>query len=230
MLQDFFSDILVPDFLEKEFERDDWYILPGRLADILNEQVSESEISKEYQDVTIKGKVHIGKNVKIGERVVIEGPAYIGNNVEIASFSYIRPGAVVSDNAKIGNYSIVKNALVMGGAKTSDYSYCGDSILGARARMGAHSAILNRRFDQGIIDLSYKEEKISTKLDKFGAIIGEESRLGGNSVTGPGVMIGRNTFIMPGSFITGYIPPKKFVKAEMSLSIKDNKFDGHLSS
>lgn len=230
MLQDFFSDIAVPDFLKKEFEEKEWYLLPGKLYGILEKQVADTKLKERYPNVTFKGKVHIGKNVKIGERVVIRGPVYIGDNVEIASFAFIRPGSVISNDAKVGNYSIVKSALIMEGAKTSDYVYCGDSILGARARMGAHSSVLNRRFDQGNIDLSYKEEKLSTNLDKFGAIIGEESRLGGNSVTGPGVMIGRNTFIMPGLFITGYIPPRKFVKAEFSHIIRDNKFDGRLSS
>ena len=170
MLDDFFTKFAVPKFLLKEFKKDDWYMVIGNLREILNEQIKENEIQSMGKNLSINGKVYIGKNCTIGENVVIDGPAYIDDEVEIGPGVYIRPGSVIGKTCSIGHGGEVKNAIMMDGSKIANHCFLGDSIIGINARLGGHSETSNRRFDQGEIYFAYKEHKLVTGLDKLGLI------------------------------------------------------------
>lgn len=225
MKKDFFNSVKVPDFLLSEFEKEDWYLIIRRLKEILNTSLSETAIKYNSATLVTKGKVQIGHGCIIGDYTVIEGPAYIGNNVEIGPHVYIRPGSVISDNCVVGHASEVKNAVMMEGSKISNHVFLGDSIMGVKSRMGGHCESANRKFDQSEISLTYKDKVIITGLDKYGMILGEESRLGGSVMIAPGSMIGLGTHISMGLSISGYIPPNKFVKSKIELKVVDNIYD-----
>ncbi len=227
-LIEFFNSILAPDFIKEKFNTPFWYLLIGKFEEFLNEQIPQSQILSTSDTLKITGNVYIGNNCKISDYVVIQGPAYIGDNVEIGPHAYIRKGSIISNNCSIGHASQVKNALMMEGSKIANHSFLGDSILGVNARMGGHSETANRRFDQGQIELKFKDQKIPTQLDKYGAIIGEGSRIGGGVFTGPGTLIGKNTFVA--TSCSGYIPSGKFVKPGSEPDIDFNNFSGTLHS
>jgi len=227
MQDDLFNEIKTFPFLADYFARKDWYLLTKDLKKIIEENISEK--TTEIKDGKISGNVYIGKNVTIGAFVVIEGPVFIGDNVEIGAHVHIRPGSVIGNNCVVGYGAGTKNSLMMDGSKISNHAFIGDSILGAKARVGGHSETGNRRFDQGEIDWSFEGDKVSTGLDKLGAIIGEQSRIGGGVVTAPGTVIGKNTFIASGANVSGYIPANKFVKTKTELDIRDNNFQNELN-
>ena len=68
------------------------------------------------------------------------------------------------------------------------------------------------------------KKKISTNLRKFGAIIGDRSQLGCNSVTNPGTLIGKNCFIGPLVNVSSFIKEGCFVKKRDNLIIEENRF------
>lgn len=230
MIDTFFNDLNLPDFLSPYFNKEDFYSVIGEFIDLIQCNFTDSpEFSTFRAKASVEGKVMVGENVRIGQNVVIHGPVFIGNNVEIAPFSYIRPGAIICDNVVVGSFSVIKNSLMMSGSKTGDYAYLGDSILGQNARMGATASTLNRRFDQGLVSFAYEDKKLETQFDKLGAIIGDDSRVGGGTVIYPGTMIGRNSFISPNLSIKGFIPSNKYVK-QVDYAVKqlNNKFSGKL--
>lgn len=226
MWEDLFNDIQTFKFVIPYFQREDWYLIVRNLKEIILNNISSKTL--EITDGKIIGDVHIGENVTIGPFVVIEGPVYIGDNVEIGAHTHIRPGTIIGNNCVVGYTSGVKNTLMMDGSKISNHSFIGDSILGAKARIGAHTEVSNRRFDQKTISWNFSKGKVETKLDKLGAIIGEQSRLGGGTVTSPGTVIGKRTFIDSGVVVSGYIPSNKFVKNQKILDIRENSFQGEL--
>jgi NDP-sugar pyrophosphorylase family protein len=228
MIEDFFDNILVPEFLMGEFKKDDWYLVLTKLDKILDENIKKTEIKTSGKNLLTNGKVYIGENCTIGENVVIYGPVYIGDNVEIGPGAYIKSGSVICNSCSIGMASQVKNSIMMEGSKVANHVFLGDSIMGPRARIGGHSETANRRFDQGNIDFSYKDQNLFTGKDKLGCILGEDSRLGGGVFTAPGSMIGKGTFVLTMAQIAGYIPPHKFIKPVNSIKIEDNKFKGKL--
>jgi bifunctional UDP-N-acetylglucosamine pyrophosphorylase/glucosamine-1-phosphate N-acetyltransferase len=224
MLQDFFKDILVPDFLKQRFQQEDWYVLTKDLRDLVAAQIPETQLNSTEETLKTKGKVYIGPNCTIGEYVVIDGPVYIDADVEIGPHVYIRPGSVIAKGCSIGHAAEVKNSVMMEGSKVSNHVFLGDSIIGANARLGGHCETTNRRFDQQPIEFSYRDFKITTDQDKLGLIMGDGSRLGGGVFTAPGTMIGINCFISTMAFVSGYIPSGKFIKVEMETDMIDNRF------
>ena len=228
MKSDFFTEVLVPDFIKLIFENEDWYLYIKEFINILDKYIIENQIKSQNESLKVKGKVIICKDCKIDENVVIHGPVFIGKRVEISPGAFIRPGSIISDDCSIGHCAEIKNSLMMKGSKISNQTFLGDSIIGSRARMAGHSKVANRRFDQKPISFVYKDKKIETGMDKLGMILGEQSRLGGGVSIFPGSMIGKNTFISTGITTGGYIPINKFLKAKVDYEIRDNNFKGNL--
>lgn len=228
MITEFFNTIATPEFLIEEFKKDDWYLVIANLKEILDGYIKESELNSKGKNLSINGKVYIGKNCIIGENVVIDGPVYIADNVEIGPAAYIRAGSVISEKCSVGHAAEVKNTIMMAASKVANHVFLGDSIIGKDARLGGHCETANRKFDQSLIDFIYKDKKLHTGLDKLGLILGESSRLGGGVFTSPGTMIGKSTFVGTMASVAGYIPANMFVKNENSVKIVTNNFSGEL--
>lgn len=230
MFNNFFSKFTTVDFLQNEFEKDDWYNVVANLRDILTAEISENQIKSINPTLAHEGKVYIGKGCRISDYVVIHGPVYIGDNVEIGPHAYIRPGSVVGNNCVIGHAAEIKNSVMMDGAKIANHTLLADSIMGSRARLGGHSETMNRRYDQKEIAWNFGEQKLQTSMTKLGTIIGEDTRVGGGVFIAPGVTIGKNCFVSSGINLVQSIPPYSFVKTKQELDIRENRFREQLHS
>ena len=137
-------------------------------------------------------KVHVGKNTKIFEGAIIKGPCYIGdncvvgNNALVRDYTNLEDGSVVGAQAEVVRCVFQKNAHVHSG-------FFGDSILGENCRVGAGTVTGNIRLDRGVI----KE----TGLNSLGAIVGNNTHIGINVSLMPGVLIGSNCVVGPGSVV-----------------------------
>ena len=69
--------------------------------------------------------------------------------------------------------------------------------------LGAGVKLSNLRNDGGEVHVIVNGERIPSGLRKFGAIIGENSQLGCNAVTNPGVVLGSDCLVMPNATVTG---------------------------
>ena len=90
--------------------------------------------------------------------------------------------------------------------RDSHFNYVGDSILGKGVNLGAGTKLSNLRNDGGEVNLRFEGEKVGSGLRKFGAILGENSQLGCNSVTNPGTVLGPNSTVWPNTTVTGMHP------------------------
>lgn len=172
----------------------------------------------------LHGDVFVGKGSTVHSGVVIEGPVYIGQNVSVRPHANIRHGAYLSDNCVIGHGADVKNALALPGAKIQDGTFAGDSILGHGARVGSGAILANRKFNQTNIKISLDGETVTdTGRDFFGALLGDQSRLGANVITSPGTVIGTHTWVGSGAVLHGYHGPDQLitVKQELTITPKD---------
>ena len=185
----------------------------------LKKEIEEKDVKENngelLGDVNFIGNYFIGEGTKIYGGVTIEGPVYIGKNVEIKPGAYIRPGSIISDNCSIGFNSEVKAAVLQKGAKVASLAFVGDSLLGKSARIGSGVITANRRFDQAEIK--------DTKSAFFGLILGDNSRMGANSVSFPGTFVGPYTWVFPLTQIRGFIPELKKVSNKPELYMTENQ-------
>ena len=187
----------------------------NKINEFLEEMIVKNDVKSNNGTIgefcSITGNFFIGEGTKIHSNVTIEGPVLIGKNVTIQSGALIRPGSIIGDNAVVGHSCEVKHSIVQNKAKVQSFTFIGDSIIGKSTRVGSGTILANRRFDQKSIDIKIKGEKFSTGTEFFGAVVGDNSRIGANSTTIPGTAIGPYTWILPTVQVRGFVPAEKRV-------------------
>ncbi len=152
------------------------------------------------KNVVINGNVYLGKNVIIGDNTVINGPVYIGDNCRIGASNVLRGPIDFEENVATGSLAEIKNCLIQEGTHLHS-GYFGDSIIGRDCRFGAGFITANRRIDRQNIRSLVKGKKIDTSLTYFGLAVGDNSRFGIHSGAMPGVLIGSDCVIGPGTLV-----------------------------
>ena len=87
---------------------------------------------------------------------------------------------------------------MLDGARAGHFAYVGDSILGREVNLGAGTKLANLRMLPGAITIVSGEERLDTGRRKFGAILGDRTETGCNSVTSPGTLMGPRSVVYPG--------------------------------
>ena len=150
-----------------------------------------------------------GDGIIIDASAVVEagaslvGPCYIGPRAVVRSGAYVREHSWICADAVVGHATEVKHSILLPGAKAPHFNYVGDSILGKGVNLGAGTKLSNLRNDGGEVHLRVDGQRIPSGLRKFGAVLGEGCALGCNSVTNPGVVLGRDSVVGPNVTVTG---------------------------
>lgn len=166
--------------------------------------------------------ISIGKGTCIEPGAYIKGPCVIGENCSIRQGAYIRGDCIIGNGCVIGHDTEVKNTIFLNGANAAHFNYLGDSILGNRVNLGAGVKCANLRFDHHEIFIHYEGKKIETKQKKLGAIFGDDTQIGCNSVSNPGTITGKGVYCYPCVNFGGYIPEKAVIKPAHQVLIIPN--------
>lgn len=167
--------------------------------------------------------ITIEKGAIVEPGAYIKGPCYIGKGTTIRHGAYIRGNVIAGENCVIGHDSELKNCILLNGAHAAHFAYVGDSILGNKVNLGAGTKCANLKLQGDEVFIRYDGGIIKTGLRKFGAIIGDHSQTGCNTVTNPGTLIGKEVFCGPLLSISGFIPSQSYVKATQNLVIERKK-------
>ena len=167
---------------------------------------------EEYDEVSPEVWVH--KTAKVAPTALIQGPTVIGAGTEVRHCAFIRGSALVGEGCVVGNSTEIKNAVIFDSVQIPHYNYVGDSILGFRSHMGAGVVASNFRSDKGNVNVHDGNETIETGLRKLGAILGDGSDVGCNSVLCPGSVVGRDCIVYPLSRVRGYLPERSIFKGD----------------
>ena len=183
---------------------------------------ANAEISS---NVTIDKKVIIEDGVKVFENAVISGPCYIGKNSIIGTNCLVRQ-SMVSENCIIGFGSEIARSYI--GENTMIHaSYVGDSIIMGNCNLGAGTITGNWRFDKQPVKINVGDkssEKISTGMEKFGCIMGENCKTGINSSILPGKKLGPNSIVGPAVCLQDDLESGKIISIDKkSYVIKENE-------
>jgi UDP-N-acetylglucosamine diphosphorylase / glucose-1-phosphate thymidylyltransferase / UDP-N-acetylgalactosamine diphosphorylase / glucosamine-1-phosphate N-acetyltransferase / galactosamine-1-phosphate N-acetyltransferase len=173
-----------------------------------------------------EGNAWVGDHVFIGEGTVVEdgamikGPAIIGRNCQIRHNAYLRENVIVGDECVVGNSCELKNVLLFNNCQVPHFNYVGDSILGHNAHLGAGVVLSNVKVIRGNVSIEHEGRRIDTGLRKFGALVGDASEIGCNSVLNPGSILGRGSLIYPCTNWRGVLPPHSIAKNRASVEIQ----------
>ncbi len=116
--------------------------------------------------------------------------AQIGPGANVGPFTFLRPGTVLGEGAKVGAYVEVKNSHVGAGSKVPHLSYVGDAVIGTGSNIGAATVFVN--YDG---------------VAKHATVVGDEVRIGSDTMLVAPVTIGDGAYTAAGSVITEDVPP-----------------------
>lgn len=211
------SHTLAANYLENyEFP---WQALK-RIKDFI---ISSGENLDENEYKEIQPQIWIHKNAVAASSALISAPCIIGADTEIRHGAFIRGSVLIGRNCVIGNSTEIKNSILFDNVQVPHYNYVGDSILGYKAHMGAGSITSNVKSDKTLVNVRYGDKLIETGLKKFGAILGDNTEIGCNTVLNPGTIVGRKSNIYPLSCVRGVIPPDSIYKSGGVIIKKDNR-------
>ena len=190
-----------------------WEIL-ARL-DAFLKGLSERLEGSVHPTAVLSGPVYLAETASVGPHALIEGPAWIGPGAAVKHGAYLRGPIVLAPGAVVGPKSEVKRSLFLPGAKAAHLNYVGDSVLGAKANLGAGVKLANfKTFGDEI-----RVGETPTGVRKFGAALGDEVSIGCNAVTAPGTVVGPRTLVYSGAMLRGVIPGDTIVKVRSQLEL-----------
>ena len=148
-------------------------------------------------DFNIGNGCAIHKTANVEPGAVLKGPVYVGANCMVAHGAYLRGGVWLQGDAIIGPNCEVKTCFMFTGSKVAHLSFVGDSILGHGVNVEAGAMIANYRNEKAdkMITFQFEGSRVDTGVDKFGCLLGDNSRVGANAVVAPGAMFRPSTII-----------------------------------
>ncbi len=179
-----------------------WMLDPSRVY--LDADVVVEPGAKVHPDTYVEGASHIAAGAEVGPGVrlvdtsVASGArvqhavclsASIGPDASVGPFAYLRPGAVIAAGAKVGTYVEIKGSTVGEGSKVPHLSYIGDTTIGRNSNIGA-----------GTITVNYDG------YDKHRTEIGDNVRIGSDTMLVAPVRVGDDAFTGAGSVVTTDVP------------------------
>lgn len=167
--------------------------------------------------VLIGDRISIGPGTVVEPGVVIKSPCIIGRDAEIRQGAYLRGGVVIGDGCVVGHASELKNAVLLDGAAAPHFNYVGDSILGRRVNLGAGTILSNVKIIGHTVAVTVAGQKYDTGLRKFGAILGDDTQTGCNSVLNPGTLLGRRCRVYPCASVRGYHPDGTVIRLRQEI-------------
>ena len=194
-----------------------------KLRAYVESHISSTPHGYDPNRVSIGPKVFIGDGTVIEDGVMIKGPAIIGRNCEIRHNAYIREHVIVGDGSVIGNACELKHSLLFKGCTGPHFSYVGDSILGYKAHLGAGVKISNVKLMAGNVMIPDHGKTLDSGLRKFGALLGDHTDIGCNSVLNPGSIIGRGSVIYPCTNWRGVLPANSLAKNRAAIEVTSRR-------
>ena len=164
--------------------------------------MDHDEISGDvHPNAVIEGRLKLGKGSRILPGVFIEGNVVIGEGCKIGPNCYVRGSTSIGDNCHIGQSVEVESSISLGGTNVGHRSGVGDSILGAKANLGAGTIVSNFRHDGGKHISRVGKQLVDTGRRKFGTVIGDGVHTGIGTLIYPGRKIGPGLFTLPGDVV-----------------------------
>lgn len=147
----------------------------------------------------------IASSATIGEGTVLEGRVYIGEDCEIGAHNVLRGPLNLEKGVKTAAFLEIKHSIVQ--EETHFHSgYLGDSLVGKGCRFGAGFVSANRRLDRSTISSLIKDKKVDTGLTSWGTVVGDNTSFGIHTGTMPGVLVGSDCIVGPGTLVFENLP------------------------
>jgi bifunctional UDP-N-acetylglucosamine pyrophosphorylase/glucosamine-1-phosphate N-acetyltransferase len=169
----------------------------------------------------IEGSVHISEGVVVRPHTTIRGPTYIGPNTYIGNNVLVREYTALGANVLVGFGVEIKESLIYEETKIGRLCFVGDSIVGRNVDIGAGAQLVNRPVAGETITSVMQGERVTVPRVKYGAVIGDNAILSPNVSVYPGVKIGTNSIVLPGTILSKDVPADTEAKTTHKVAFRE---------
>ena len=159
-------------------------------------------------DFSIKDGIAIHKTAQVESGAVLKRPVVINENCVVGANTYFREGVYLDQSVKIGPGCEIKSSIICSGTAIAHFNYVGNSIIGRNVNFEAGSIAANH-YNERVskrISVLYHSEVIETGVEKFGSLIGDNSKIGANAVLSPGTILEKSTVVKRLELVEQYKP------------------------
>lgn len=176
-------------------------LAPWQLVAEAPEIVAELLKGLPEDEFEIRGDIAIHKTATVEAGAVLKGPLILNARCFVAAGAYLRGGCWVGEGCTFGPGAELKTSFVFPGTKLAHFNFVGDSVLGAGVNLEAGSIVCNYRNerDDKQVQVRIDGNLLATGSDKFGALIGDQSRIGANAVLAPGAVLEPGSIVRRGT-------------------------------
>jgi NDP-sugar pyrophosphorylase family protein len=215
-----------------------WHILEANahLITAMTQAIGDRAIpagSKIHEGAEIDGRVVLGENCTIGNRVVVRGDLWLGDGAQVLNGAIIDgpaiigPGTIVRDYCQIGGHSTLGARGIFGHGAEFDgvaldtvycYHYCEIwGVVGEAVDFGAATVCGNLRFDDGNTTWRIKGRAETPGHAANAAYFGDFCRTGVNAIIMPGRRIGVYSVVGAGVVVYEDVPDRQMVTLKQEL-------------
>jgi NDP-sugar pyrophosphorylase family protein len=155
------------------------------------QNVIQEKIKLLSSDFRVSQGVAIHKKAQIEQNVTLKAPIIISEGCFVGAHAYMRGGVFLGEKSVVGPGCEVKSSFIMSGSSLAHFNFVGDSLIGSYVNMEAGSVIanhFNERLDKTIF-VMIKNKKTAINVTKFGALVGDHTKIGANAVLSPGTIL-----------------------------------------
>lgn len=161
------------------------------------DHILADHFQKLNSDFKIENNIAIHKTAVIEPGVILKGTIIISENCFVGANAYFRGPIFLGNSVKIGPGSEIKQSIILNHSAVAHFNYIGNSIIGQHINFEAGSICANHyneRQNKSIF-VQHDGVLIDTKTEKFGALVGDHSKIGANAVLSPGTILPMNSIV-----------------------------------
>lgn len=166
------------------------YQQPWEITESANKIIGNIIVNLKPDEYNINGNVAIHKTAMIESGVILKDNVIIEKNCFVGAGAYIRGGVYLADDVVVGHGSEIKSSFIFKKSRIAHLNYVGNSIIGEDVNFEAGSIAANY-FNETVkdIEMLIDGKIIKAGVKKFGALVGDNSRIGANAVLDPGSVL-----------------------------------------
>jgi NDP-sugar pyrophosphorylase family protein len=146
---------------------------------------------------SVKEGVAVHQSATVEKGVVLKGPAVISEGCFIGAHAYIRGGVYLGKGTTVGTGCEIKTSIIMLHSAIAHFNFVGDSIIGSHVNFEAGSIVANHYNERAVkqIWVVLNGGTINTNTEKFGALVGDNCKIGANAVLSPGTVLAKGMVV-----------------------------------
>lgn len=162
-----------------------WELI-DRLPEVLNRL--SARLGDEYEVI---GTAFIHRTAKVHPTAILQDIVIINENASVGPHAMLRNGVWIGQGTHIGGSDEIKQSIIGSNSAVAHLNYVGNSVIGDEVNIEAGAVLANHHNDRDdkSIWVLIEGEKVKTGVKKFGALVGDHSRIGANAVTAPGTIL-----------------------------------------